>query len=73
MERVEIATVVVVVEVVVVGEAVKAAAAVVVVAVINTNENPTQISQMSSSASRATVPRRPRNKSVGSPRMCYFA
>jgi hypothetical protein len=71
---VEIVTVVVVVEVVVVGEAVKAAAAVAVaVAVINTNENPKQISQMSSSASRATVPRRPRNKSVGSPRMCCFA
>jgi hypothetical protein len=65
---VEIATVVVVVEVAVVG-AVKVAAAVVV----NTRGNPTQISQMSSSVSRATALRRLRNKSAGFLRTCYFA
>jgi hypothetical protein len=70
---------VVVEEVVVVGPAVKAAlkaaveAVVVPVAVVAITRNPTRISPMSSSASRATVPRWLRNKFVGFMQMSYFA
>jgi CTP:molybdopterin cytidylyltransferase MocA len=61
-------------EVVVVGPVVKAAVeAMATRAVVAITRNPTRISPMSSSVSRATVLRRLRNKFVGFLRMSYFA